>query len=96
MDILDDAAVDEAIAGSALRWERQGRELCKVVTGRNFADSLAYVNAVGELAEAAGHHPDIDIRWNRVTLHLSTHDAGGLTNLDLALARQIDELDNQA
>ena len=57
-----------------------------------FADALAYVNAVGALAEEMNHHPDIDIRWNRVTLRLSTHDAGGLTQADLELARRIDAL----
>ena len=52
----------------------------------DFAAALAFVNAVGAAAEAANHHPDIDIRWNKVRLALTTHDAGGLTLLDLALA----------
>ena len=56
--------------------------------GKDFADALAYVNAVGALAEEMDHHPDIDIRWNTVTLRLSTHSAGGLTQLDLELARR--------
>jgi len=54
------------------------------------------VNRVGELAERANHHPDIDIRWNTVTLRLSTHSAGGITEADLGLARQIDSLDTTA
>ena len=58
----------------------------KVVRRRDFAGALAFVNAVGALAEAADHHPDIDIRWDTVTLRLSTHSAGGLTEKDLALA----------
>jgi 4a-hydroxytetrahydrobiopterin dehydratase len=53
---------------------------------------LAFVNAVGAAAEAANHHPDIDIRWNKVHLVLSTHSAGGLTVLDIALAAAIDRL----
>jgi 4a-hydroxytetrahydrobiopterin dehydratase len=53
------------------------------------------VNAVGALAERVDHHPDIDIRWNRVYLRLSTHSAGGITQRDLDLAAQIDGLDTE-
>jgi 4a-hydroxytetrahydrobiopterin dehydratase len=84
--------VDEALAAEGMAWRREGDELVKVHTGKAFADALAYVNAVGALAEEMNHHPDISIRWNRVTLRLSTHDAGGLTEADLSLARQIDAL----
>jgi 4a-hydroxytetrahydrobiopterin dehydratase len=89
--VLETAAVDDALA-DGMAWTREGDELVKVHTGHAFADALAYVNAVGALAEAMNHHPDISIRWNRVTLRLSTHDAGGLTDADLSLARQIDTL----
>jgi 4a-hydroxytetrahydrobiopterin dehydratase len=54
---------------------------------------LLFVNAVGHLAEAADHHPDIDIRWNTVTLRLTTHSEHALTDKDWALAEQIDGLD---
>ncbi len=91
MDILDPATVDAALA-DGMTWTRLGDTLVKVHTGRAFADALAYVNAVGALAEEMNHHPDIDIRWNRVTLRLSTHDAGGLTQADLELGRRIDAL----
>jgi len=90
-DVLDPATVDTALAGG-LAWERDGHVLVKVHTGRVFADALAYVNAVGALAEEMDHHPDIDIRWNRVTLRLSTHSAGGITEADLELGRRIDAL----
>ncbi|HZU79062.1 MAG TPA: 4a-hydroxytetrahydrobiopterin dehydratase [Acidimicrobiales bacterium] len=92
MSVLEPAAVDRALA-EGLRWRRAGDELVKERKGRDFADSLAYVNAVGALAEEADHHPDIDIRWATVTLHLSTHSAGGITDKDLALAARIDALD---
>jgi 4a-hydroxytetrahydrobiopterin dehydratase len=60
----------------------------------DFAGAIAFVNRVAELAEAANHHPDILVHgWNRVRLRLSTHSAGGLTDADFALARQIDLLD---
>lgn len=73
-------------------WERRGSELVKVVRRHDFAEALAYVNEVGRIAEQAGHHPDLEIRWNTVTLRLSTHSLGGITDADLDLARQIDAL----
>jgi 4a-hydroxytetrahydrobiopterin dehydratase len=91
MTVLDPARVDAALA-QGIAWERQGDELVKTRRGRDFADSLAYVNDVGALAEEAGHHPDIAINWNVVTLRLSTHSAGGITEADLVLARRIDAL----
>jgi 4a-hydroxytetrahydrobiopterin dehydratase len=57
---------------------------------KDFREALAFVNRVGDLAEGAGHHPDIDIRYSAVTLALSTHSAGGLTAKDFELARAID------
>jgi 4a-hydroxytetrahydrobiopterin dehydratase len=77
---------------SSLAWEREGDELVKVVTRKDFAEAMQFVNAVADLAEKANHHPDIAISWNKVTLRLTTHSAGGLTQFDLDLARQIDAL----
>lgn len=62
----------------------------------DFAGALAFVNAVGAEAERRNHHPDIDIRWNKVTLVLSTHSAGGLTEADFDLAATISGLPRQA
>ena len=59
--------------------------------GTNMA-AMKFVNAVADIAEKSQHHPDIDIRWNKVTLALSTHDAGGLTKKDFDLATQFDRL----
>jgi len=53
---------------------------------------MKFVNSVAALAEQTQHHPDLDVRWNKVTLAFTTHDAGGLTNKDFALARECDEL----
>ncbi len=58
----------------------------------DFAEALAFVNGVGEAAEEADHHPDIDIRWNKVTLRISTHSEGGITSKDTSLATTIDDL----
>jgi 4a-hydroxytetrahydrobiopterin dehydratase len=95
MSTLDLATVDAALS-HGMDWTREGNELVKVHTGRAFSDALAFVNAVGALAEEVDHHPDIDIRWNRVTLRLSTHSEGGLTQADLDLARRIDALPAEA
>ena len=73
-------------------WKIEVGELVKTFTFKNFVASLHFVNQVGELAEKAGHHPDIEIRYNRVRLALSTHDAGGLTQKDFDLAGQTQKL----
>lgn len=91
-ELLSDETVDAAMSERGLAWERQGPELVKRVRRDGFAGALAYVNHVGALAEVADHHPDIDIRWDTVTLRLSTHSAGGLTVKDLDLAETIDRL----
>jgi 4a-hydroxytetrahydrobiopterin dehydratase len=90
--VLSPDEVDAALAEQGLAWEREGDELRTTVVLHDFAAALAFVNAVGAAAEAADHHPDIDIRWNTVHLVLSTHSAGGLTVRDLALAGVIDRL----
>jgi 4a-hydroxytetrahydrobiopterin dehydratase len=81
---------DDALRG--LNWSREGEVLVKVAKFDGFAPALAWVNAVGALAEQADHHPDIDIRWNTVTLRLTTHSEGGLTQKDVDLATKIDAL----
>jgi 4a-hydroxytetrahydrobiopterin dehydratase len=90
--VLSQADVDAALTEQGIDWERQDDELVTSVKLRDFAAALAFVNAVGAAAEAANHHPDIDIRWDTVRLVLTTHSSGGLTVLDLALAAAIDRL----
>jgi 4a-hydroxytetrahydrobiopterin dehydratase len=89
-EVLRAADVDAQLVARGLHWARQDEVLARSVRRADFAQALAAVNAIGALAEAADHHPDIDIRWNTVTLRLSTHSAGGITEKDLALAAQID------
>jgi len=84
--------VDAELEEQQLHWVRHEDELVTTVTFHDFRAALEFVNAVGAAAEAANHHPDIDIRWNKVRLALTTHDAGGLTLLDLAVAAAIDRL----
>ena len=91
---LDARAVAAALAApDAPAWDLDDGQLVKVVECANFPAALDFVAAVGGLAEAADHHPDIDIRWRTVRLALVTHDAGGITELDFSLARAIDALD---
>lgn len=73
-------------------WQIQGGELTRTFTHADFRAALAFVNKVGDLAERAGHHPDIDIRYNKVRLGLVTHDAGGLTGKDFDLAASVSKL----
>jgi 4a-hydroxytetrahydrobiopterin dehydratase len=87
---LSDDAVDAVLSG--LSWTRDGDELVKQVTRSDFVDAVRFVDAIVPVAEEANHHPDIAISWNKVTLRLSTHSAGGLTQLDLDLAAKIDQL----
>jgi 4a-hydroxytetrahydrobiopterin dehydratase len=90
---FDDAEVAAALAASdAPAWELVDGRLVRVVECASFPAALEFVAAVGRLAEEADHHPDIDIRWHTVHLAVVTHDAGGLTELDFALARAVDEL----
>lgn len=89
-ELLDAAAL--AAGRRGLQWRHAGNQLLRELTFADFAEAMRFVNAVAEVAEAAGHHPDMTISWNRVGLALSTHSAGGLTQLDLDLARGIDAL----
>jgi 4a-hydroxytetrahydrobiopterin dehydratase len=90
--VLSAAEVDTALEEQHLHWTREADEIVATVRLHDFAAALSFVNVVGAAAEAANHHPDIDIRWNTVRLALTTHDSGGLTLLDLALAGAIDRL----
>ena len=73
-------------------WQRHGEIIARTFAFKDFPAAMKFVNQVADLAEQAQHHPDVDIRWNRVTLALTTHDAGGLTEKDFALAKQCDAL----
>jgi len=90
------ARLDDATIASLLQeipgWERQGDALVRTYVFKNFREAIAFVNRVAELAEEARHHPDITIRYNRVQLLLTTHEAGGITERDIALARKLAEL----
>lgn len=73
-------------------WTVDGELLRRTFVFGDFTEAMGFVTRVAILAEKANHHPDIDIRWNKVTLVLTTHDAGGLTENDMALAEKVDQL----
>ena len=91
MDKLTNAQIKTALA-SAPDWQKRGKTITRTFVFKDFPAAIKFVNAAAKLAEKAWHHPDIDIRWNKVTLTLTTHDAGGLTEKDFALARKFDPL----
>ena len=75
------------------QWQQQGQTLTRTFKFKNFVKAIAFVNRLVEPAEAAGHHPDIEISYNKVTISLTTHDAGGLTQMDFDLAQTISQLE---
>lgn len=91
MDVLTDQQITEALSGVP-GWERQGDSIVHVATLSDFRAAMLYVGAVAYLADKADHHPDISIQWNKVTLTLSTHSAGGLTAKDFTLAGRLSRL----
>jgi 4a-hydroxytetrahydrobiopterin dehydratase len=88
---LDEGKIISAL-GAVPAWQRNGEAIARTFEFQNFSTALKFVNAVAQIAEAAQHHPDVDIRSNKVTLALTTYDVGGLTEKDFALARQCDAL----
>lgn len=70
-------------------WKLKDGKLVREWTFGNFVEAMAFVNRIAAIAEDAGHHPDIDIRYNRVSLALVSHDAGGITERDAAMAARI-------
>jgi len=71
-------------------WSVTSGALRKLFQFQGFVEGIAFVNRVAVIAEEANHHPDIDIRWNKVTLSLTTHDKGGITEKDFSLAERCD------
>jgi 4a-hydroxytetrahydrobiopterin dehydratase len=89
--VLSPEELANALAGLPA-WAGDVTGIERAVKAPSFLDGIRLVDAVADAAEAADHHPDIDIRWRTVTFRLATHSAGGVTEKDLALARRIDEL----
>jgi 4a-hydroxytetrahydrobiopterin dehydratase len=88
---LAEAKIAAALA-LVSQWQLNDGKITRTFQFKDFPAAIKFVDAVAGIAEEAWHHPDIDIRWNKVTITLTTHDAGGLTEKDFALARQFDKL----
>jgi len=89
--LLPDAEIEIRLQEIS-QWSRTGKAISRTWKFRDFPEALRFINKVGELAESMNHHPDIYNSWATVTLTLTTHDRGGLTNLDFELAKKIDAL----
>jgi 4a-hydroxytetrahydrobiopterin dehydratase len=87
---LSTAEITEALQ-SNLEWKLEGGKLVRKWTFKDFVEAMVFVNRVAAVAEVAGHHPDIDIRYNQVALGLISHDAGGITDRDTGMAVQLDK-----
>ncbi|MGZ0151569.1 4a-hydroxytetrahydrobiopterin dehydratase [Kribbella sp. WER1] len=89
-DLLTDDQIDLALRDHLPSWKVVDGELVRSVTRDNFLDGIRLVATVAQLAESMNHHPDIDIRYTTITFRVSSHEAGGITEDDLVLARHID------
>jgi 4a-hydroxytetrahydrobiopterin dehydratase len=83
---------DEIVSGlqTLPAWKREGEKITRLFTFPTFLAAIAFVNAAAQIAEGNDHHPDMDIRYNKIKVSLTTHDSGGLTTLDFALARLLE------
>ncbi|HXT18902.1 MAG TPA: 4a-hydroxytetrahydrobiopterin dehydratase [Gemmatimonadaceae bacterium] len=86
---LSDLEIQRALGGLS-GWSRRGDALTKTFAFDRFADGIAFVDRIAKIADEMDHHPDIDIRYTKITIVLSTHDAGGITQSDLTLAERIE------
>ena len=87
---LSDIDIQRSLS-SLSGWSRRGDALVKTFSFPRFADGIAFVGRVARAADQMDHHPDIDIRYTKITMSLSTHDAGGITEWDLRLAKEIED-----
>jgi 4a-hydroxytetrahydrobiopterin dehydratase len=91
MTILNDSEIQRDLK-NLTGWVKSGDEIKKKFEFKDFIQAMGFVNSIAMLAERANHHPDIDIRWNKVQLVLSTHSEGGITQKDIALAKEIESI----
>jgi 4a-hydroxytetrahydrobiopterin dehydratase len=89
-DRLDDAAISDALA-DLVGWAREGDTIVRNFEFADFVDAVGFIAKVGVLAERRDHHPELNNVYNKVRVALSTHDAGGVTDLDVSLAGEINE-----
>lgn len=90
-ELLDENELESALK-KCPEWDIEGKTITRTIEFEEFMDGIDFVNLLAEVAEEAQHHPDITINYNRVTISLTTHDAGGITEADLELAQRVDNL----
>lgn len=90
-DLLDAEELEDALK-KCPEWEPQGNAISRTVEFEEFNDSIDFVNDLAEIAEKAQHHPDMLVSYNKVTVTLTTHDSGGVTERDIELAQRVDHL----
>jgi 4a-hydroxytetrahydrobiopterin dehydratase len=91
MSLLSDIEIQREL-GALPGWSRRGSEIAKTFTFDGFPAAIAFVELLVPIAEGMNHHPDLDIRYNRVTVRLSSHDSGGVTSRDIRFAGKLQEL----
>ena len=91
MEVLSGEALETALR-EVPGWHVEDGQLTRLLRFGSFREAIAFVNRVAELAEGLGHHPDMDIRYSRLRIAVTTHDAGGLSELDFRLARRVTQL----
>jgi len=90
MAVLTDSEIQQAL-GSLPGWTRKGIAIQRIFQFPDFKAAMAFVNRIADAAEQANHHPDIDIRYNKVTMSLVSHDSGGITKRDIGMAERINQ-----
>jgi 4a-hydroxytetrahydrobiopterin dehydratase len=91
MELLSDSEIESRLGGLE-GWQRQGEAIVKIFEHDDFVGSVRFLDRLVEPAEEMGHHPDVSISWNKVTVSVTSHSAGGLTENDFELAGRIDAL----
>lgn len=91
MAVLTDSEIQQAL-DSLRGWQRAGEAIQRMFEFPDFKTAMEFVNKVADAAEQANHHPDIDIRYNKVTMALVSHDSGGVTQRDIRMAKRINEI----
>ena len=92
---LPQSEIEEQIQ-SIPQWQQEGQTITRTFEFKNFVEAIAFVDRLVEPAEAAAHHPDLAISYNKVTVSLTSHDAGGLTEKDFALAQTISQIKQES
>ena len=91
MALLNDKQISEQL--SPLNdWKNEGKQITKTFKTKNYVETMGFVNKIALLAERADHHPDLGVHYNKVVVTLSTHSEGGITEKDISLASEIEEV----